>query len=71
MLVTRKSIMTGDTHSIDLPVTQEQLDQYETGYFLIQDVFPQLDAAQREFIKTGVTEEEWDEGLGEESEVSG
>jgi hypothetical protein len=27
---------------------------------LVQDAFPQLDAAQREFIKTGITDDIWD-----------
>lgn len=46
---------------MDLNVTQEQLDQYESGDVLIQDVFPHLTPAEREFIMTGITEEEWNQ----------
>jgi hypothetical protein len=38
---------------------------WQTG-MLIQDAFPMLDAGQREFIKTGITPEEWDAAFGEE-----
>ena len=40
-------------------LTQEQLDQYESGDVLIQDVLPHLTPAEREFIMTGITDEEW------------
>lgn len=60
MKVTRKSKLSGKEHVMDLPVTQEQLDRYATGNFLVQDVFPNLDADQREFLITGITPEEWD-----------
>ena len=59
MLVKRKSSITGKVTEIDLPITQSQLEQYELGNELIQDVFPELTPPQREFIKTGVSESEW------------
>jgi hypothetical protein len=58
MKVTRKSMITGHEHTLDLPVTEEQMAAYEAGA-LLQDAFPTLDAPNREFIKTGVTPEEW------------
>lgn len=58
MLITRRSMFTGIEHTLDLPVTQEQLDRYARGW-LIQDAFPELAPEQREFIMTGVTPEEW------------
>jgi hypothetical protein len=61
MLVTRKSMVSGVERSVDLDVTQEQLDRFERGEGHIQDIFPQLTAGQREFIMTGITDEEWDE----------
>ena len=64
MLVTRKSMVSDKFHTFDLPVTQEQLDEYFNGDIrgrLIQDIFPDLDPDQREFILTGITPEEWDQ----------
>lgn len=60
MEITRKSILTGVTRTIDIPVTFEQLQQYERGEQPIQRLMPNLDDNQREFIMTGITEQEWD-----------
>ena len=48
-----------EINTMDLPVTLDQVDAYMQGV-LVQDAFPQLDAAQREFIKTGITDDIWD-----------
>lgn len=64
MLVTRTSAFTGKTRTLDLPVTQEELDRYQNTRILLQDAFPHLSFADREFIKTGVTQEEWDNVFG-------
>ena len=45
---------------MSLPITQKQLDLYNNTRMKIQEVFPNLDNSQREFIKTGITQEEWD-----------
>ena len=58
MKVTRKSTITGVVHTLDLPITEEQMQAFLTGT-LLQDAFPDLSAADREFILTGVTAEEW------------
>ena len=58
MLITRTSMLTGKVAILDLPVTVEQLAEYETGAFL-QDVFRHLPPPEREFIKSGITPEEW------------
>lgn len=60
MIITRKSQYSGITREMDLPVTEEQLDLWRRGMF-IQTAMPQLTPDQREFIKTGITAEEWDE----------
>lgn len=51
-------MLTGKLHTKDLPITQEQIDMYYNG-MLIQDAFRNLSAADREFFKTGITDEEW------------
>jgi hypothetical protein len=61
MLITRTSTLSGITRTLDLDVTPAQVDRYDAGGVLIQDAFPQLSKEQREFIKTGITAEEWDE----------
>jgi hypothetical protein len=61
MKITRKSPFTGKTHTMDLPVATEQMVSYLEHGVLIQDAFPHLSAEQREFIKTGITPEEWDD----------
>ena len=48
-----------------LPITSTQLDRW-TGGDLIQNVFPDLSADQREFLMTGITPEEWNQNFGEE-----
>lgn len=51
--------MSGITRTLDLPITQDQLDAWQRGT-LLQYAFPNLSADEREFIKTGITAEEWD-----------
>jgi hypothetical protein len=64
MLIKRKSQLTGKTHELDLPVTEDQIKLWQEGVFA-QHAFPNLSPAQREFIMTGITGEEWDEVFGE------
>ena len=68
MLITRTSMFTQKVHTLDIPVTHEQLEKWEEGE-LIQVAMPNLSADEREFIKTGVTKEEWDETFGVEEEL--
>lgn len=63
MQITRKSGFTGIIHTREINVTQEQLDEWQSGV-LIQIAMPHLSADDREFIMTGVTPEEWDETFG-------
>jgi len=64
MLIMRISMLTGDVHEMDLDITPAQLESYELFGVLLQDAFPNLTAEEREFIKTGITPEEWDEYFG-------
>jgi hypothetical protein len=59
MEVTRFSVLSRKSHTLDLPVTQDQLDRYDRRDGMLQDVFPGLSPSEREFIKSGVTAEEW------------
>jgi hypothetical protein len=60
MEITKKSMISGITRTMDLPVTRCQINLWRTGT-LIQDAMPELDDDQREFIMTGITPEEWEQ----------
>ena len=62
MKVTRTSRLSGITRTMDLDITQEQLLEFANGS-LIQDAFPNLSAAEREFFMTGIVDSEWDEAF--------
>lgn len=59
MQITRKSILSGVERTLEMNVTEEQIAAYSKG-MLIQHAFPGLSADEREFIKTGISPEEWD-----------
>ena len=65
MLIERTSMISGETNSMELPITNAQLDRWTNGA-LIQNVFPDLSEDQREFLMTGITPEEWTQTFGEE-----
>jgi hypothetical protein len=64
MKVTRTSFYSGITRTLDLDITEAQMEAYQSGT-LIQNAFPDLSDSDREFIITGVTAEEWIEMFGE------
>lgn len=59
MEITRTSLLSGKTHTRDIDVTFEQLQQWEVERKPIQQVMEHLSDADREFIMTGITDEEW------------
>jgi hypothetical protein len=61
MIITNKSEVSGKIRSMELPVSEEQLMRYSSGRFTLQDCFPNLSPDQREFIKTGITADEWED----------
>lgn len=66
MEITRRSQLTGKTHTREVPVDKERMLKYVSGNGHIQDIFPELSREDREFISTGITPEEWKEYFGEE-----
>ena len=60
MLITRQSPFSGKMNSIEINVSQEQLERWERGEDLIQRLMPNLSADEREFIMTGNTKEDWE-----------
>jgi hypothetical protein len=59
MLIVARSDLTGNISAMDINVTQEQIKDWEGGS-LIQDAMPDLTPDEREFIMTGITQEEWE-----------
>lgn len=63
MLVTRISMLSKETRTMDIDVTPQQLDRIENSFFtkeLIQNIVPHLSPSDREFLKTGIIDAEWD-----------
>lgn len=67
MLIERRSLVSGVLRTLDLPITEDQIEMWENGA-LIQDAFPNLTPAQREFILTGIVDDEWDKTFPAEAE---
>ena len=59
--VQRVSPLTGNTNSMVLDITPEQVAEWNNPHRtkLIQDIFPNLDVVEREFIQTGYTAQDW------------
>ena len=58
MKIKRTSPITGITRNRDIDVTNEQLVRWEAGA-LIQDVLSHLSVEDREYLITGITNDEW------------
>ena len=58
MLIERIHPFTGVVNIREIPVTPEQLEDWENGT-LIQNAMPNLSASDREFIKTGLVDEDF------------
>ena len=66
MKITKTSHFTGNSNTMEIDVTMNQLERYERGEDLIQNIFPKLSPDEREFLKTGATPQEWDTMFGGE-----
>lgn len=67
MQITRTSQLSGITRTREIDVTLEQLNAHTNG-IMAQKAFKGLSESDREFIMTGITDEEWDEAFGEEDD---
>tara|TARA_R110000765_G_scaffold14616_1_gene42616 strand:+ start:289 stop:510 length:222 start_codon:yes stop_codon:yes gene_type:complete len=68
MIITKTSTMTGLTNTMELDVTQQQIEQWEGG-MLIQNAMPNLTPEERDFILFGATSSEWAVAYGDMEEV--
>ena len=60
MIIKKTSIISGEENTLDLDITEEQLQRFNAGDGLVQEIFPHLAPSEREFLMTGITEVEWD-----------
>lgn len=60
MEIIRKSPISGKENNLEIPVTQAQLDLWQSGV-PIQKAMPNVSADDREYIKTGITAQEWED----------
>ncbi len=61
MRITRTSKISGITRTKEIAITPAQLREVDDPQRkrLIQEILPHLSPADREFLMTGVTDEEW------------
>lgn len=67
MKITKYSVVSGKTNTRDIPCTQEQIDDWQSGT-LIQNAMPNVSAEDREFLISGTTPEEWAALFGKEEQ---
>jgi hypothetical protein len=63
MLVTKKSPISGKVSSMELSITEAQLEAHKNGE-LAQNIFPNLSVEEREFLISGITPKEWNDLFG-------
>lgn len=73
MLLTKKSNLTGKVTSQEINVSEDKIMQWESmqgmrNRPLIQELFPELNAQEREFIMNGISAAEWDKYMGEDED---
>lgn len=64
MKIVRESIFSGQRRAREIPASPSAIIAWQHGK-PIQEVMPWLSAPDREFILTGITEDEWDDSLGQ------
>jgi hypothetical protein len=72
--ITKTSPFTDRTHTMQFDLYDQdefelRLLAWRRGDKLIQEAFPELSSDAREFIKSGVTPDEWRKYMGEEDEA--
>lgn len=68
MNITKISSLTGIKHTLNINVTEDELLRVENRYNskeLIQNIVPNLTMDEREFLMSGITNEEWIRVFGE------
>ena len=66
MIIQRQSVLTGKIRTRNIPVNPEDMALWEGGFIALQEAMPYLNDTDREFILTGITQEEWNQAFAEE-----
>ena len=66
MNITMTSILSGITRTKNIPVNKSQIYNWKIAGVLIQNAMPDVSVTDREFIMTGITQEEWTETFNKE-----
>lgn len=61
MKIKRKSVVTGIERTMDIPANPEDFMLWSEGFVAIDEAMPYLNIADREFILSGMTPNEWEE----------
>jgi len=69
MIIHRKSMFSGVVRSKELDVTPGELERWAGGV-IISIAMPRLDKSEREFVMTGVTDEEWNAEFNDNKEAA-
>ena len=64
LIIERESPLSGNVNRMSIQVTEAQIAAWKGGE-LIQNAMPNVSADEREFIKTGITPEEWENTFGD------
>lgn len=65
MYIKRKSVISGIERTRSIPVNLDDYMAWQAGLGNISDLMPYLTDTDREFILSGITEEEWNEAFAE------
>jgi hypothetical protein len=71
MKITKRCMFDGKTYTMDLPITEQrwaEIDLRRAFGGNIQDVAPELNADQREFLMTGTPGHVWDKMFGNDND---
>jgi len=60
MKITKLDPMTGNTNTLEIDMTPEQLSRVNAGVETIQTIVPRLNSDDREFLISGITPDSWD-----------
>lgn len=69
MYITSKSVITGVSHTRNIPVNPDDYIAWKSGFGSIHELMPYLNDEDREFILSGITPKEWDEVFREQLET--
>lgn len=64
MVIVRKSPFSGVVREMLLDITEGEYNAWEAGV-VIQRAMPRLSPSEREFVMTGITDDEWAELFAE------